>query len=248
MTRVRGLGRQCGHVNPETGEQCKAWALRATFEDRDEDDALPLCRVHHVLESEGEEGLSRAMSRMAKRGGVVRRGETEASPRLSGLDPELRFADVAPILHEALTARHEYTHEIDHNARLAAIGTLLSAWPKYLRTSPVECKQLLPDAIPEEILTPEMLDVERSYRELRASWDELDGLRWSKLKGLYMKPYPAWMIAPWENADRIQRSRPKSSADVLHLPNDDVAVKRPGKLPALIPVEEEDAVWARVPE
>lgn len=46
-------------------------------------------------------------------------------------------------------------------------------------------------------------------------------------------PYPVHMIAPWENAEQVQRSRPApippDTAPILRLPDHRVALKRPGR-------------------
>jgi len=232
--RPRGLGRHCEHVSEETGEQCKAWAMKATYED----ERGPRCRLHSMSPEE----VSAAARHAARKSAVVRHADTEAATRLSGLDPGVTLGQLMPILREALTARLE-TGERDWNAALSACGTLLAGWPRFLRSSPEECRELLRRAIPPEILSDELLDTRRVYRELRVCWDDLDGLRWSGLRGLYVAEYPAWMVAPWEDARAIQKSRPADvppdRAPVRQLPDGRPALLREGELPFLLPVEDD---------
>ena len=95
-----------------------------------------------------------------------------------------------------------------------------------------------------------MKDAERAFAALRAGWLQVDGLRWSKLVGLFVAPFPAFMFAPWENAAKIQGSRPKpiapDRAPVKLTPAGPV-LERADKLPVVLPTEEPvDADWPAV--
>jgi hypothetical protein len=227
--RARGMGRQCEHVNPETGEQCRAWGLHSTFEDQDG----PRCRIHALTPDE----LSREASRMARANAALRRAEVEATPR-SGLDPGISLAGVLEVIRPALTATLP-AGEADWSARLAAAGTLLAGFARYYRETPEKVNELLREAIPEEAYD-ERMNASRVYLNMRAEWDKLDGLRWSDLTGLYVKPYPAWMIGPHEEAAKVQQSRPKpisparAEARIIRLPDGEVAIRRDGQLPRLL--------------
>jgi len=176
--------------------------------------------------------------RMANKQAIQRKGEVEAHPRTSGLDPNITLAEVLAVVRPALTATFSHDESPDWGARLAAAGTLLAAFPRYLRETPERVRELLSAAVPPELLDAERLDAGRAYRELRAEWDHLDGLRWGQLKGLYVKPYPAYMIAPWENAAHIQASQPTPEGTVRQLPDGRHFLERAGELARLL-VEEE---------
>lgn len=240
MKRRKGTGVRCSFVFEETGETCRAWAVRESVEDEDG----PRCFLHRGT----AEQRSQRARRAGQLGAVKRRGEIETAPRLSGLDPGVTLAQLMPILYDALTARYEHDGSIDHGTRLAGVGTLLSGWPRIMRSDPEACRDLLRRAIPPEILTVEMLDTERVYKELRRSWNEVDGLRWSDLKGLYVAQYPAWMLAPWEDRVRIQRSRPApippELAPVRRLPDGRPILERTGAFPLVLEEDDSELVHA----
>jgi hypothetical protein len=188
---------------------------------------------------------------MAAASATKRRGDVEAAPRLSGLDPGVTLAELLPVIREALVAKFEYTGEANWNVRLAAVGTILSAFPREMRRSPEDCSELIRRAIPPESRSPELEDARKVYAAMREAWDSVDSLRWSDLKGLWVAPYPAFMIAPFENAAKIQRSRPKpippERAPVKRTPAGPV-LERVGKLPLVVPEEEPSDDWPETVE
>jgi hypothetical protein len=236
----RAGARKCEYEwEDDPDRSCGAYALR--------DSDPPRCRIHSMTPEE----VSAASRRAAARSAVVRHGDVESAPRLSGLDPGVTLAELLPIIREALAAKFDYTNEIDWNTRLAAVGTLLSAFPREYRRTPEDCAELIRRAIPPEIRSPEMEDARKVYAALRESWDAIDGLRYSALKGLWVARYPAWCIAPFEDARKIQGSRPKpvppKRAPVMKLPDGRVAVERTGQAPLVVPVEEPaESEWPEV--
>lgn len=187
---------------------------------------------------------------MAKKQQSERRSKTEAKPR-SGLHPHLTLAEVLAVIAPALEANDPFLPDQPcWQVRLAAAGTLLAAFPIYLRDSPAKVEALLAELLPDHLYDSTQYRAQKVLEAQRASWDAVDGLRWSGLTGLYVKRYPGWMIAPWENAAKIQASRPKpippEQAPVIHLSDGQVALERRKALALLIPTEELEADEADV--
>jgi hypothetical protein len=167
----------------------------------------------------------------------MRRSEVEPAPQLSGLDPGITLGQVMDVVRPALTATLP-TNEPDWAARLCAAGILLAGFPRYLRDSPEKVKELLRATIPGEVYDEVRMHADLVFAAMRHEWDELDGLGWSDLKGLVVKPYPAFMIAPHENAARIQRSRPQPPQGLLdrvrRLATGQHVLDRDGSVPLLL--------------
>jgi hypothetical protein len=230
--RVSSTGRQCEHVNAETGEQCKAWATRATFDDEEG----PRCRVHALAAD--PKALSREMSRMAKAGGVKRRGDVEPSPRAE-IDPSLTFRDVARVCREALSATFEHNGQPDLGARLAACAVLLLAFPRYTRPTVAEAQRLLAEIVPATAHDEERLGVEEAFRALRAEWWALPA--WHPVRGLVARELPRELVPPWEDYSTVvRREAPKdiapseAKARIVRLNDGDVALRHEGQLPRLL--------------
>jgi hypothetical protein len=242
--RRKGFGRQCEEIL-KNGQRCTAHAL--TAERREElgiEESAPwLCRIHqHAADG----NLSAVQRRAALASGAARRREVEASSRLSGIDPGVTLAQVLEVVRPALTATL-VTGEPDYSARLCAAGVLLAAFPRYLRDSPERVNELLRQAIPAEVYD-ERMEADTVYLNMRHEWDQLDGLGWSSLKGLVVKPYPPFMIGPHEDAVRIQRSRPQPPEDlrerVRRLSSGQHVLERDGDFPLLL--DEDDGGLIRV--
>jgi hypothetical protein len=230
--KPRGDKVQCEAVK-ENGEQCRGFALVESYDSPDG----PRCRVH-AMSAEERSASSR---RMAARSAVRRHNDLDAAPRLSGLEGTVTLAEVLFVVREALDARFPITHEEDWGTRLAACGTLLSAFPRDMRRTPGEIRDLIRVAVPEEVRTPEMEDAARVYKELRAKWDSLDGIRWSDLKGLYVLPYPEWCIAPFENRYYLQGKQTRPRGKVKRGLDGSVSLEREEQFPLLVPSEEPPA-------
>lgn len=244
MRRKRSA-RQC-EQQLENGERCTAHAL--TEERREsqgiEDDAPYLCRIHQLA---ADGNLSKVQRRAALASGAARRREVEASSRLSGLDPKVTLVQVLDVVRPALTATL-LTSEPDWSARLCAAGVLLAAFPRYLRNSPEQVNELLRQAIPAEVYD-ERMTADTVYRNMRHEWDQLDGLGWSDLRGLVVRPYPPFMVGPHEDAARIQASRPAPPPDakVRRLPTGQHVLDRgPRELPLLLEPVEHDSGLVRI--
>jgi len=228
----RGEKIQCSVIK-ESGEQCKCFALVDSYDDLDG----PKCRVHAMtLEERKAES-----KKMAARSAVRRHGDIRSAPRLSGLGEAVTLAEVLSVVRDALEATFPITHEADWGTRLAACGTLLSAFPRDMRRTRDEVRDLLRAVVPDEVRTAEMEDAARVYKELRAKWDSVDGVRWSDLKGLYVLPYPEWSIGVFENRYQLQGKRRRPKGKVKHGLDGSVSLEREGQFPLLVPREEPPA-------
>jgi hypothetical protein len=218
--------RRCQGVRKD-GSPCRKWAVPTSEE--------PLCAQHLMGE---EEWLEQA--RRGGRGRAAQRRE-EAGIRPSvGLAPSVTLADVLRVCVPALEATFEHDGSPDWGARLAAAGTILAAFPKYLRSTPAEVRTLLAEVLPDEVYShPEArhrLNGHSVYSAMRREWDRLPS--WSPVRGLCVKPYPSHMIAPWEDPAEVQKERPADvppeEAPVMHLPDGGIALERDGELPVLL--------------
>ena len=236
MAAKRRPGVHCQEIL-EDGKRCKGWALRSTWEDLPEEQVRPRCRTHAMAP---EERVEMARS-MASKSAVVRRGNVEARPR-SDLHPGISLAEVLAVIAPALEAADSWTGEALWPVRLAACGVLLSAFPSQYRESPERVNQLLEQLVPDRVLDRERMKAEAVFEALRAEWDAVKGLRWSKLVGLYIRRYPPYYIAPFENVREIQGRRPKldPNAPVRPLPDGGVYLEREGEPGLIVPVEEPD--------
>jgi hypothetical protein len=234
MAKKRTPGRHCQEIL-EDGERCKGWALRSTWEDLPDEQVRPRCRTHSMTP---EERVAMARS-MAGKSAVVRRGAVEARPR-SDLQPGISLAEVLATVAPALQASDPWTGEALWPVRLAAAGTLLSSFPSQYRESPEKVEQLLEQLVPDRVLDRERMKAEAVFEALRAEWDTVKGLRWDKLVGLYVRRYPPYCIAPFEDAREINGRRPKPAPDasVKPLPGGGMYLERDGKPGLIVPVEE----------
>jgi len=217
----------------EDGEQCQAASLKE-LRDRPEEEGGPRC-VQHSKTAEERSDFAREM---ARRSAIKRRGDASAAPKLSGLDGDITHRELCSILSDALVATDPVTGEPLWGVRLAAVASLVSAYPAHYRKDPEETAALIKRLVPDEMRSSQMEDAREVYKALRREWDEIDSLRWDDVKGLYRKPYPAWCIAPFENAQRIQASqaKPDDSMQIKHF-GDSVILSRPGELLREIPRE-----------
>lgn len=231
----KGIGRQCTYIR-EDGSTCIAWALKSSPEEK------PRCRVHSAMDDGTWTETAKAMSRKQQ---FERRAKTEPKPR-SGLDPKLKLIEVLAVIAPALVADDPFVPGLAcWPVRLAAAGTLLAAFPGYLRDTPEKVAALLRELLPQELFESEQHQASKVYEAMRESWLAVDGLRWSKLKGLYVKAFPGYCVEPWlSERERVelQATRPKpippEQADVLRLPDGTIALRRPGELPLVVPIEE----------
>lgn len=233
----RGAAVRCSAVR-EDGDPCRAYALVSTYDSEEG----PRCRTHAMT----AEQRSRMASRMGNKRALQRRSETEAKPR-SDLQPHITLEEVLQVVAPALTAEDHWTGEALWGVRLAAAGTLLAAFPRYYRETPEKVNQLLRQLLPEHVYDSERMKAEKVFASLRASWLQLEGLRWSNIQGLYTKPFPSWCLEPWlsdREVRELQRSRPApvapDRAPVRHLPGGIVALERPHAPMFMLPLEEPD--------
>lgn len=220
--------RKCEYVNDE-GVQCRAYALR--------DVDPPRCSIHSMSPEQRKARSHRAASVSALR----RRANVEPKVR-SGLDCDLFLEDVVAVIRPALEATFDHDGSPDYSARLAAAGTLLAAFPRQYKETPEKVRELLERVLPEPVSDAERMKSERVYRAMRREWDELPS--WHPIRGLYVKRYPSYMVAPWENAEQIQKQRPADvpadRASVRQLEGGRAILERPGGLPLLLEPEVED--------
>jgi hypothetical protein len=197
--------RQCEGTKLD-GERCKKWALPTSEE--------PYCHQHSMTPEEWKE--------LQRRGGKARaaqrREEAKTKPG-AGLAPNVSLADVLRVCVPALTAVYEATGEADWSARLAACGTLLAAFPSYLRSTPAEVRNLLATILPPQVysdteakhrITPNAV-----YRAMRAEYDRLPET--SPLVRIQRHPYPPQAIAAWEDPKTVYASKPADA----HPPEDE---------------------------
>lgn len=84
---------------------------------------------------------------------------------------------------------------------------------------------------------------------MRDEWNKLDGLGWSALDGLVVRPYPPYMIGPHEDVARVQASRPAppEGSKVRRLPTGRHILDRDsGEPPLLLDSVEDDDGLIRV--
>jgi hypothetical protein len=228
-------GRKCEHVSDE-GKQCRAWARR--------DSEPPRCALHALTPEQRTLRSQLAASASA----LKRRGDAEPEGG-SGLDLGLNLEDIVRVVTPALEATFEHDGRPDWGARLCAAGVLVAAFPRQYRQTPERVRELLDRILPANVRNAEQIEAEKVYRAMRREWDELPA--WSELRGLYVKPYPAYMVAPFEDAAAVQRERPADvpleQAPVLRLPNGRVALKRTNDLPLLLDVAEDEGGYVRAP-
>jgi hypothetical protein len=187
------------------------------------------------------EELHAEASSMGTKRALQRRAETGAKPR-TWLAPGLKMGELLSVVAPALVADDEFVGAPLWGVRLAAAGTLLAAYPRYYKETPEKVNELLETMIPDRAYDRERMKAEAVFAALRSEWDSGQGVRWSKLKGLFVRPYPGHMIAPWENAEKIQGSRPApiapDRAPVMQLPNGGVALERKSAPPLMLELGE----------
>lgn len=85
------------------------------------------------------------------------------------------------------------------------------------------------------------------YTAMRREWDALPS--WHPVKGLYVKEYPPYMIAPWEDPAAVQGERPEpippeeAQRDglVRRLGDGRALLERDGALPLLLSADERES-------
>lgn len=227
--RADGYTRRCAALNVR-GEPCGASALR--------DSEPPVCSAHADPKAHREKAR-----RGGKRSGARRRAQAEPRPSLKTA-PGVSLQDVLRVCGEALTATFEHDGSPDWSARLAAAGTLLLAFPGYRSRSPEEVRALLEDSLPEQIKGQrgwnEQVHPDAVYAALRREWDALQ-FRADPVARLYrVAQYPPHLIAPWEDARKVQRTRPGARPldELPQLPDGSYALPRPDDVPLIVPVGE----------
>jgi hypothetical protein len=192
--------------------------------------------LHSLTPEQRSEGARKAATVSA----FVRKSKAE--PRASvGVSPTVSLLDVLAVCLPALSATFEHTGEPDWSARLAAAGTLLAAFPRYLRDTPEGVRELLETILPERLRDElgEQLEPDSVYSAMRAEWDELR-VRHHPVTGLYVEAYPNHLIAPYESTAKIQASRPKPEGRVERV-DGRLVLHRPGKLPQFLEDDEDAA-------
>jgi hypothetical protein len=188
------------------GERCKKWA-----DPRSEE---ALCYQHLI----GEEAWKELQREGGRTRGAQRREEAKTKPG-AGLAPSISLADVLRICVPALTAVYEATGEPDWSARLTAAGTILAAFPSYLRSTPKEVRNLLATVLPPEVYShPEAqhrVTPGAVYRAMRAEYDRLPDT--SPLVGIQRHPYPPHTIGEWEDPKTVYAGKPADA----HPPEDE---------------------------
>jgi hypothetical protein len=205
------------------GSPCRANALR--------DSDPPRCRLH-ALSAEERNGQAQ---KAAKASGFARRSKAEPRAR-SGIPPAVSLADILGVCTPALSATFEHGPP-DWGARLAAVGTIVATFPRYLRDTPENVRALieefLPSSLPEG--TRERLALENVYVAMRAEWDALR-VRHHPVTGLYSESYPPHLIAPWEDAKALQAAQPKPEGDLRRTDDGALLLYREGEsFPLLVP-------------
>jgi hypothetical protein len=196
----------------KNGEQCNKWAVPTSEE--------PYC-AQHLMSEEAWKELQREGGR--KRA-AQRREEAKTKPG-AGLAPNVSLADVLRVCVPAMTSVYEATGEPDWSARLAACGTLLAAFPSYLRSTPAEVANLLATILPPEVYShPEAkhrITPNAIYRAARAEYDRLPGL--NPLVRIQRHPYPSHTIGAWEDPKAVYASKPADA----HPPEDELIEVEP---------------------
>jgi hypothetical protein len=228
-TKADNYARHCEAVRDDGG-QCRAFAKR--------DSDPPRCDFHSISK---EERVARSV-KGGKRRQMLRREAAEPKAR-SGLSPTVSLEDVLRAVAPALTATFEHNGSADWSARLAAAGTLLTAFPRHLRDTPENVRELLERCLPLSVLEQremrKRLEAEEVYRAMRDEWIRLQGMSWDELTGLYWEPFPRYMVAPWEDYKTVCMNELPSAivpdkAPVNVLEDGTVLLRRPGERPLVI--------------
>jgi len=189
------LTRRCSAVNAK-GKQCGSHAVRDGSEP-------PLCWYHKLTPEERLE--------QSKRGGQSRAAQRQEAHELkehkprADFHPGITLSKVLEVCAPAMVSVIEATGEPDWSARLAAAGVVLMTFPRYLRSTPEDVRELLERALPEQVIEQpgmrERLEAETVYRALRAEWFSMP--RYSPIRGLYARPLPKHLVAPWESYEAV---------------------------------------------
>lgn len=224
----------CAQLTAE-GKPCRAYALIETYEDEDG----PKCRTHSMSAEE----RSAHSRRMAQKSVAVRHDQKKVAPRASGISPDVSHRELLEIVADALQAT-DFLGAPDHAVRTLACVALLSGFRDYYSRDPEQVEALLRQIVPREVYDADRMKATEVYREARAAWDRVDGLRWSDLKGLWIAPYPPSLIGPHEDARKTNGRRPRpispERAAVKRTPVGPV-LERAGSFPLVLPEEEPPA-------
>lgn len=238
MPPARGMGVKCGFVRDE-GSQCGAWARRDTIDS----DEGPRCVLH--------QGDAAARSARARRAALASSQKRHANIRpleQAELVTPLSLGDLYKVVSEALVATTELGTP-DHSARLAAVAVIVLAAPRHYRQTPEDVRELLRRFLPKETaLDPDRINVEETFRRLRAEWWSLP--RWHPVRGLVARDLPRRFVLPWEDYTDVVKAEaprdvPPAQADVLHLPDGQVALRRPGEVLRVLESVEDDGGLVR---
>jgi len=160
-----------------------------------------------------------AQSRRASSASAISRRAKAEGRHPSGIRPDIDLVDVVEVCADALQAELDFPAGApDWSARLTACAVLVSAFPSHYRSSPVRVRELLEELLPEHVYDADRMEAQKVYSAMRREWDQL--VYWHPLRGLFVKPYPAYMIAAWESESAVQRERPAP------IPVDDPRVKQ----------------------
>lgn len=184
--------RRCEAINRKQ-EQCSAYALR--------DSDPPRCYLHAMSAAEVDDWRKKAR----KAANHKRRVAADAKEASVGFADGVTLQMVLDACVTALDAKIEYTHEIDHGARLSACAILLQTFPKSLRTTPDECRMLLHHLL-DGTRHEDLADQEppKMFAALRREWIDTR-TRVDSLGQLYSEPVPSWMLAPGETKTEVMR-------------------------------------------
>lgn len=230
----RGNGVKCEYTYPDdhptkAGEQCNAWATKASLEGEDG----PRCYLHSKTAEQRQAHARKA----AKASAAHRHGRAAPLPQ-SDIRTGVSLGQLYATLSEALTATNELGHP-DWSARLAACAVLVLAEPNYFRQTPEEAQALLARMIPANAaIDPDRVHVQEAFRRLRAEWWSLPA--YHPIRGLVARPLPRRFVLPFEDYTTVVRNEepkdvPLEEVEHLKMPSGKVAIRH-------------DGLWHELPE
>jgi hypothetical protein len=186
--------RRCSSTETERGV-CNAYALA--------DSDPPLCAYHSMSEAERQAWkVKGGKARVQKQ-----RLRADQEERLSGIAFGVSTEQILKVCKEALDAKL-ITGEPDWGARLSACAILLQVFPKSLRTTVEEAKEIL-----DELFTGTRHAAlkERAVREhfkaMRAEWVETM-TRCDSLGRLYVTAFPPMLLGPGDTPSSVRHELP----------------------------------------